>query len=352
MATEKQMAANKANAQKSTGPKTEEGKAASRGNAVTHGLSSKIVFPHEFEEAKQKRLDAFRPVFQPNDAHQEYQLGNYVDASLQFDNCRATVRRKLEKLAEIAVEGAYEWHAQCNDEAVKIGRSLSRDPEKAVSRLRKTPAGRHWLLQNWQTLAIALKIGDLSRWTKELSNQALDLLGYPAKNRDLIIAQGELFDEFDVVATIVNDAITELNDLSARNNAKEDLELRMCQAEGCPMVEDANLTKLLRYTSNASRRMRDALALLNKPPVLKLPPYPKDKTNPIASQPVAKTNPIPDLPIEPTGEVAEAGIESEVAGEEEVASKPKGNARYRKQMKRREREKARQADREAKQQAG
>ncbi len=41
MASEKQVRANRQNAQKSTGPKTPEGKAAVRLNAAKHGLLSK-----------------------------------------------------------------------------------------------------------------------------------------------------------------------------------------------------------------------------------------------------------------------------------------------------------------------
>jgi hypothetical protein len=48
MTTHKQIAANQANAQRSTGPKTEAGKAASSKNAVKHGaLSSIAVAEHE-----------------------------------------------------------------------------------------------------------------------------------------------------------------------------------------------------------------------------------------------------------------------------------------------------------------
>lgn len=51
MATEKQIAANRRNAQKSTGPRTTEGKETVSRNAVTHGLTSALprVLPQEME---------------------------------------------------------------------------------------------------------------------------------------------------------------------------------------------------------------------------------------------------------------------------------------------------------------
>ena len=46
MVTARQLAANRRNAEKSTGPRTDEGKAFSRGNAVKHGLAGDgIVLP-------------------------------------------------------------------------------------------------------------------------------------------------------------------------------------------------------------------------------------------------------------------------------------------------------------------
>src|SRR5215207_9117728 len=50
--SEERLAANRANAQKSTGPKTREGRAASRMNALKHGLLSQEVLicsPHRYE---------------------------------------------------------------------------------------------------------------------------------------------------------------------------------------------------------------------------------------------------------------------------------------------------------------
>ena len=39
------LAANRLNAQKSTGPRTEEGKSRSRANALKHGLCASVVVP-------------------------------------------------------------------------------------------------------------------------------------------------------------------------------------------------------------------------------------------------------------------------------------------------------------------
>ena len=59
MSTESQQTANETNAQKSTGPKSVEGKAKSAMNALKHGLKSKqIILPNEnpleFDQLRQR----------------------------------------------------------------------------------------------------------------------------------------------------------------------------------------------------------------------------------------------------------------------------------------------------------
>jgi hypothetical protein len=50
MSSEKQIAANRANAQKSTGPRTPEGKAVVSLNSLTHGIRcSRVVLPGDDE---------------------------------------------------------------------------------------------------------------------------------------------------------------------------------------------------------------------------------------------------------------------------------------------------------------
>lgn len=74
MATQKQIEANRRNAQKSTGPTTEEGKQRSRINATKHGLAA--MLPHEDAAAYHLMRAELVQTWQPANA-QEFQL---VDA--------------------------------------------------------------------------------------------------------------------------------------------------------------------------------------------------------------------------------------------------------------------------------
>ncbi|MHC4229966.1 MAG: hypothetical protein ACYSW0_21225, partial [Planctomycetota bacterium] len=66
MSTEAQINANRQNAQKSTGPRTAEGKAAVAHNALKHGLFSvdDVVFDEsqqDYDQLKEKMLAEMRP---------------------------------------------------------------------------------------------------------------------------------------------------------------------------------------------------------------------------------------------------------------------------------------------------
>jgi hypothetical protein len=66
MASTEQLRANKANAQKSTGPRTQAGKQRSRLNARKHGLTAKLLVigdedPAEFEELRAALMEQYDP---------------------------------------------------------------------------------------------------------------------------------------------------------------------------------------------------------------------------------------------------------------------------------------------------
>jgi hypothetical protein len=64
--TERQLAANRANAQKCTGPKTPEGKACTRFNGLKHGLcAANVCLPGEDDEEYERRRRAYVDFYQP-----------------------------------------------------------------------------------------------------------------------------------------------------------------------------------------------------------------------------------------------------------------------------------------------
>jgi|SRR5271157_4272264 len=68
MATDKQIHANRRNAQKSTGPRTARGKAASRWNALKSGIDAQLeILPGEDPQAHATLVQSFRDAHQPAD---------------------------------------------------------------------------------------------------------------------------------------------------------------------------------------------------------------------------------------------------------------------------------------------
>ena len=69
MTTEKQIAANCRNTQKSTGPTTPKGKAIAKMNALRHGLTAQeILIPGEQREQFDELLERLAEEFEPNGA--------------------------------------------------------------------------------------------------------------------------------------------------------------------------------------------------------------------------------------------------------------------------------------------
>lgn len=82
MATQKQIKANRANAQRSTGPRTEDGKARSRLNAKKHGLTAELLVmgnedASEFDTLRATLMEQYDPL-----APDECELVEYIASSL------------------------------------------------------------------------------------------------------------------------------------------------------------------------------------------------------------------------------------------------------------------------------
>src|SRR4051794_29071829 len=85
MATAKQIEANRRNAQKSTGPKTEEGKSKSRINALEHGLGAiHVPLPHEDPNELPHILGGLMETYQPANAQEQMLVHNIASAYLRM----------------------------------------------------------------------------------------------------------------------------------------------------------------------------------------------------------------------------------------------------------------------------
>ncbi len=101
MISQRKIEANRRNAQKSTGPKTQEGKERVRLNALTHGLTaSTIVLPHEDAEAYQERLDAWTRELGPQGDPGRYLAERAVRLSWQLDRADRHERARLAERAD------------------------------------------------------------------------------------------------------------------------------------------------------------------------------------------------------------------------------------------------------------
>jgi hypothetical protein len=84
MATEAQIRANRANALKSTGPRSVEGKAVTRFNALKHGLdAASVVFPGENPAAYDFMVATYDEELQPQTPTERFHVDSMIQANWQ-----------------------------------------------------------------------------------------------------------------------------------------------------------------------------------------------------------------------------------------------------------------------------
>src|SRR5438270_1061115 len=143
MATERQIQANRANALKSTGPVTEEGKVTSRRNAVKHGLSGQgIVLPAEEEQAVALRLAEWSAEYITSTPEQDWALRDMVRESIRMDRCEAEDRLLRTRSAERAEQS---WDVDRRVAAEELGSRLHSKPWLIARQLEVPPPGVNWL---------------------------------------------------------------------------------------------------------------------------------------------------------------------------------------------------------------
>jgi hypothetical protein len=187
MANEAQINANRQNAARSTGPRTEAGRNRSRLNAVKHGFrAEKAILPDEDPAVLQERLDAWTADLQPRNSVEQHLVDRGVRLSWQLDR---VTRAQDGRTSTQMIEGGSEEADLQAEEILEIGKRLFWDnrgpinfyphrpirevsshgddvprtsfcespddpdqPALLVRRLQSSAAGCQWMLDRWDEL--------------------------------------------------------------------------------------------------------------------------------------------------------------------------------------------------------
>ena len=129
MATAPQILANRGNAQLSTGPKTEAGKASVSQNATSHGLSSGsfTLLPHENAEEFHQLLESLNQQFEPASPVEDFLVNELARAQWKLDRIDAIEARILDGAAAGDAEDpwaavARRFQGQTGDALVQLDR--------------------------------------------------------------------------------------------------------------------------------------------------------------------------------------------------------------------------------------
>ena len=179
MATAKQKKANRENAKKSTGPNTEEGKLASRANALKHGMTAQVVALHDEDPLEiAARKEAWVEAFQPESVVEAALVDQIASHTLKLNRCS---RVENEIVAKQVREAEADWFAARSRKLHELTRLYQTDPVRAVTEMRRFGAGVQWLLDRWEELKQAFD--KHSRWNNMGAiREVVRLSGYDPDN--------------------------------------------------------------------------------------------------------------------------------------------------------------------------
>ena len=183
MATAAQIEANRRNAQKSSGPKTEKGKARVRCNALKHGMTARTTMPgltHEDPDQLREKMLRLINDLQPSNEAELDQVCQAARLTLAIERAdRFEMAHMNQRIRAAARERVQEVNPRLLEEIQELGRRLlyisaaeevkfprqplwSDDPRLLVAKLEASAEGCRWLLARWAEFRILLDRG--ARW--------------------------------------------------------------------------------------------------------------------------------------------------------------------------------------------
>ncbi len=176
MATsEARIEANKKNAQLSTGPKTPEGKAVCRQNALKHGLTGEgVVVPDEDREAISQRFGRLEAEMAPSCEMALVLVQRIAMLSVRLER---SARQEAAKLGEVMRRAASDFDDQRMATVEKLMDWIAAEPATNARRLRSTPEGVEKLIQAWLAIDADLSHFVISQWSWSQWQRIENLVG-------------------------------------------------------------------------------------------------------------------------------------------------------------------------------
>jgi len=281
MLSEARVQANRANAAKSTGPRTDRGKRISKMNAVKHGLSGKLYFANVEETRQFERItEKLNQEWKPKGTAEEFQIETMAISMVY------SARRTQAEAGEIRRVTPSPFERQCNDEerinqvfldiqSAAPGKNDSYQNYQKSKELRRTSAGLQYLTE----ILLDLKHAVL---TDSVTPDHIRLLlqYFPVAPRgpaaEILMAMGKP-DVRALLQTGVKISLTpphkaatckvidhEVELLTARFNAAAETESQRYEAEelASAVPSESVAGKLMRYESHHQRMFQKALDTL------------------------------------------------------------------------------------------
>jgi hypothetical protein len=262
--SEARIAANRRNAQKSTGPKTPEGKQKSRANALKHGLCSNIIVEEDRDALQERNRELFYALKPQNDYH-NWLVDKAALVSLKVDRVERIERRLRDKAA---LRAELAWDDDRRLEAEILGGMLAKRPAETVETLRRTPHGCEWLMTRWAMLA---RVADVEKaWNDDQTSLAFDLLATPTvfrtgrKPGETLDFDGNLVEAADDPAAVARRAIAELKQQREIAADLDEVERALVEADLTHDL-DPEMRRLRRYEGTLHRRFQWCVAQINHP---------------------------------------------------------------------------------------
>jgi len=257
MATQRQIDANRQNALSSTGPRTVEGRARSRANAIKHGMAAEELIGDNQRADFDDRRARWAEEIAPSTAEGEWAFDRAVAASFRIERCE----RALDA-AVVASSGraCLAWDLDRAADAAKLAEGLARHPETVSARLQTTKHGAELLARHWGRLGEAI---DANRgWSDAEVATALDMLGVPAHLRagsTQLDPSKPGVDLYEFRRGLIVDEIRRLTDLIQSTLGPADASERGQAETGASGLLTKPAMLILRYERDAWRTYRAAI---------------------------------------------------------------------------------------------